>query len=241
MFRILSLFALTFALTLAPARASAINLPEAAAEEKFADQPNTDGKKFVDQLRKNVDNFSDYSFDSTVFMFKPTAQQVAGGNICFKKVNQVRLTVKAKGVKDGSLVVRSADGKIKACGGPSLRFLKMNLEENSRILQVPNGYNAIKSDLGHLLSALNDSLAAGNKARVTTQPVSVPRLKQNVYVLQVFKPDPAGDVLAEQIFVNRDNNIPIEWDIFRGNVRYSVAVFENFKGNIGLDDSIFQI
>jgi len=59
--------------------------------------------------------------------------------------------------------------------------------------------------------------------------------------LQVFKPGVSQDQLCEQIYINASNNVPIEWDIFKNGVRYSVATFENFKSNIGLDDSQFQI
>jgi outer membrane lipoprotein-sorting protein len=117
----------------------------------------------------------------------------------------------------------------------------MNLGEDSRLLQAPNGYNALKSDLANLLAKLNDSLTNGNKARVTVQPVNVPRLQQNVYVLQVYKPSPNGDVICEQLYIDASSNIPVEWDLFKNGVRYSVVIFENFKGNIGLDDSQFQI
>ena len=185
--------------------------------------------------------FNDYCVDSTVFMYKPGAEPVGGGYFCWKRVNLVKLTVKSKGVKNGSVVVRTPDGKIRAWGGPNLGFLKMNLTEDSRLLQVPNGYNAIKSDLANLLSTLNNSLEGGLKARVTEKPINVPRLKQDVYVLQIYKPTPGGEVISEQLYIDQTNNIPIEWDIFKGGVRYSVATFENFKANIGLDDSQFQI
>jgi hypothetical protein len=221
--------------------ALAVTLPEIGADESFSSAASTDGKSFVDKLRAKVLAMSDYSMDSALFMYKPTAEQVAGGNICWKRVNLVKLTVKSKGLKDGSVVVRQPDGQIKGRGGPFLRFLKMNLTEDSRILVAPNGYNAMKSDLGNLLTRVSESLAAGNKARVTVQPVEMPRLKQNVYVLQIYKPSPTGDVIAERIFVDPATNIPVEWDLFKDGVRYSIAVFENFKQNIGLEDSAFQI
>ena len=235
------LITLALALALCPPPVLAITLPDLSADESFNNYSRADGKKFLEHLRKNVDSFNDYCFDSAIFMYKPGAEQVAGGNLCWKRVNLVKLIVKSKGYKDGAIVVRSPDGKIKACGGPNLRFLKMTLSEDSRVLQIPNGYNAMKSDLGNLLSKASDSISNGNTARVTAEPINVPRLKQNVYVLQIFKPSAGGDVLCDQIYINQTNNIPIEWDIFKGGVRYSVATFENFKSNIGLDDSQFQI
>ncbi len=235
------LLTLAFLTALCPASALATTVPDVGADESISSAASLDGKKFIEQLRKNVGSFNDYCVDSTVFMYKPAAEPVGGGNLCWKRLNLIRLTVKSKGVKNGSVVVRTPEGKIKAWGGPNLCFLKMNLNEDSRLLQVPNGYNAVKSDLGNLLTTLNNSLANGSKARVTAQPVNVPRLKQNVYVLQIYKPSPGGDVICEQLYISQANNIPVEWDIFKGGVRYSVATFENFKSNIGLDDSQFQI
>jgi len=222
-------------------RAVAINLPELNEDESFKDTITIDGKKFLEQLRKNLAKLDDYTVDSALYMYKPAASRVAGGNLCWKKINLIKITVKTKGIKDGSVVARTPEGKIKAWGGPNLRFLKMNLEEDSRILKAPNGYNALKSDLGNLLATLSQNVAQGSKARVSSQPINVRRLQQSVYVLQIFQPGAGSDVLTEQIFVNPTTNIPVEWDLFRNGTRYSVAVFENFKPNVGLDDNIFQI
>jgi outer membrane lipoprotein-sorting protein len=223
-----------------PAPAFALNLPEPNTDETSLADPSIDGKRFVEQMHRNLDKFNDYTVDSAVFMYRPAAEQVGGGNICFKKINLFKLTVKSKGIKNGSLVIRTADGKIKAVGGPSLRFLKMTLNEDSRLLQIPNGFNAIKSDLGNLLNRLNDSISSGGKVRVTTQPVNVPRLKQSLYVMQILKAGPEGDTISEQLYVDQANSLPVEWDIFRNGKRFSVATFENFKGNIGLDERDFS-
>jgi len=233
--------ALASGITASGQAAFALNLPALTEDESFKSAPTVDGKKFLDQLRKNLAKFDDYTVDSALYMYKPAASRVAGGSLCWKKLNLIKITVKAKGMKDGSVVARTPEGKIKAWGGPNLRFLKMNLDEDSRILKAPNGYNALKSDLGNLLANLSQTIAQGSKARVTSQPISVPRLQQNVYVLQIFQPGTDSDVMAEQIFVNPATNIPVEWDLFRNGTRYSVAIFENFKPNVGLDDNQFQI
>jgi hypothetical protein len=214
-------------------------VPDRTANESFSNTVTVDGKSFAEKMRKSLDGYNDYVFDSSVYMYKPEAEYVAGGNICFKKMNFVRLTVLAKGVKDGAVVVRTPDGKIRAKGGPKLRFLHMNLNLGSRWLEVPNGFNAIESDIGHLLDRLPAALSSGSKLKVTPEPVIVPRLNQKLYVLQVVKPD--GDTVSDQLYISKDNDLPIEWDIFRDGKRYSVAVFENFKGNVGLEDSIFHI
>src|SRR5476649_96542 len=95
---------ITLALLIAfcPKSALAITVPDLGTDESFNNYSSTDGKKFFEQVRKNVASFDDYSFDGAIFMYKPRAEQVAGGNLCWKRINLVRLTVKSKGVKDGS-------------------------------------------------------------------------------------------------------------------------------------------
>jgi hypothetical protein len=221
--------------------ATAFPVPERTADENFSNIATIDGKSFAERMRKSLDEYTDYTCDSFVYMYNPEAQRVAGGSFCFKKINFVRLTVQAKGVKDGAVVVRTPDGKIRAKGGPKLRFLHMNLNLDSRWLQVPNGFNAIESDIGHLLDRLPAALSSGSKLKVTAEPVNVPRLNQKLYVLQVIKPASDGDTISEQLYVSKESDLPIEWDIFREGKRYSVATFENFKGNVGLEDSIFHL
>ncbi|HEY9772380.1 MAG TPA: hypothetical protein V6C81_01070 [Planktothrix sp.] len=218
--------------------AVAFPVPEFTADESISNTATTDGKTFAEKMRKSIDGYNDYSCDSFVYMYHPQAQCVGGGNFCFKKIDLIRLTVRSKGLKDGAVVVRSQDGRIRAKGGPKLSYLHMNLNPDSRWLQIPNGFNAIESDIGHLLDRLPEAISAGDKLKVTTEPINVPRLNQKMYVLQVIKP---GDTVSEQLYVSKENDLPVEWDIFRDGKRYSVATFENFKGNVGLDDSIFHI
>src|SRR5580693_3072447 len=54
---------------IAPA-ALAIDLPKADADEMFSDKLTVDGKKFIDEMRKRLDTYNDYSVDSAVFMYK---------------------------------------------------------------------------------------------------------------------------------------------------------------------------
>ena len=98
---------LLIAVSLIALPAAAFPVPDRSADEKFSNTTTTDGKIFAEKMRKSLDGYNDYTFDSAVYMYNPEPQFVAGGNICFKKINFVRLTVQSKGVKNGAVVVRS--------------------------------------------------------------------------------------------------------------------------------------
>ncbi len=211
---------------------------EDPASESHFPQCNLDGRSFFDGLVKTTQRFDDYQYDSNLIF--PDTKKSNGGLVYFKKEDLVKIIVKSNGVKDGSVVVRQPDGTIKASGGPHLRFLKMTLSDDSRLLQLPNGYNAIKSDFLSLLLGIKRTLMAGGTAKVTGTPLLVDRLHQNVHILEVSTSS-APALVAARIFVDPKTNVPIEWDVFRDGSLLSIAYFNNFKANIGLKDDFFKL
>lgn len=199
---------------------------------------NLDGHSFFDTLVKTTERFDDYQFDSNL-IFADT-NKTNGGLVYFKKEDLVKIIVKSTGVKNGSIVVRQPDGTIKAAGGPHLRFLKMTLSDDSHLLQLPNGYNAIKSDFLSLLLGIKQMLVAGGMVKVTSKPLLVNRLHQNVHILEVSSGS-TPSLLAARIFVDPRTNVPVEWDVFRDGSLLSTAYFNNFKANIGLKDDFFRL
>lgn len=159
----------------------------------------------------------------------------------FQKANLIRLQIKSRGLKNGTVIVRQPDGRIRIAGGPRLRFLRMNLDEDSRMLQAPNGLNVIKADFATLFAAVNAQLASGSKARTTPTPVPVDRLKKSVTVLQLIKSDKGGDLITDRIFIDPRTDVPVEWDLFKEGTLYSVNLFENFDSNLGLQDDQFKL
>jgi len=201
----------------------------------------TDGSKLADYLYKSTLDLKDYKVESTLFMCKPTPQESGGGTLFFKKPNLVRLQIKSRGLKNGTVVVRQPDGRIRIAGGPKLRFFRMNLDEDSRMLQAPNGLNVIKSDFATLFASINAQLASGSKARATPAPVTIDRLKKSVTVLQLMKPEKGADLVTERIFIDPHTGVPVEWDLFKDGNLYSVNLFENFDSNLGLQDDQFKL
>jgi len=212
-----------------------------SGDDGLAQQVTSDGRKLADQAYKTTSDLKDYKFESTLYMYKPEPHESGAGTYFFKRPNLVRLQIKSHGIKDGTVVVRQADGRIRVAGGPKLRFLKMNLAEDSRMLQAPNGYNVIKSDLASLFAEVNAELAAGSKAKATAAPVPLDRFKQNVAILQLTKPNNGEEQLTDRIFINPQTYTPVEWDLFRNGDRYSVTLFENLDTNLGLQDDQFKL
>jgi len=211
------------------------------SDDKLTQRVTSDGKKLADQLYKSSSDLKDYKFESVLYMCRPMPEESGAATYFFKRPNLLRLQIKSKGVKNGTIVVRQADGRIRIAGGPKLRFLRMSLDPDSRMLQAPNGYNVMKSDFATLFSIVNAELAAGSKAAATAAPISLERFKQNVIVLQLTKTDGASEQITDRIFIDPQTATPLEWDNFRDGSRYSITMFENFNANLGLQDDQFKL
>ena len=210
-------------------------------DDSLRERLTSDGRGLVERIYKSLLDLKDYKFESILYMCKPAPQESGAGTYFFKKPNLIRLQIKSHGLKDGTVVVRQSDGRIRVAGGPKLRFLKMNVDEDSRVLQTPNGYNVVKSDFASLFGEVAAALSTGSKAQTTTAPISLSRFKQNVTVLQLIKPESGEDQITDRIFIDPQTDTPLEWDLFRNGNRYSITVFENFNSNIGLQDEQFKL
>ncbi len=216
-------------------------VPDLNGDESLKEKLTSDGKKQAEQIYKSLSDLKDYKYESILYMCKPEPLESGAGIYFFKRPNLIRLQIKSHGLKDGTVVVRQPDGRIRVAGGPKLRFLKMNVQEDSRVLQTPNGYNVVKSDLASLFATVTAALANGSKAQTTATPISLNRFKQNVTVLQLVKPDGGTELITDRIFIDPQTDAPVEWDVFRNGDRYSITVFENFNANMGLQDDQFKL
>jgi outer membrane lipoprotein-sorting protein len=198
-----------------------------------------DGKPFLDSLCKTAAGFEDYSYDSVFTLHNSKGEQGAG-SFFFKRVSLLRVQVKTSGPRDGTVVVRQADGKIRLGGGHMFKFLKMTVAPDSRLLLLPNGYNVVKSDLVGLLDGVKSDVSAGSKSRVTPNPIMVDRLKRQAEVFEVVKSGSTPQ-LTDRIFIDPATNVPIAWDVFREGNLFSTVTFDNFRANMGLNDDLFKL
>ena len=195
------------------------------------------GLAFVGAMKQRILSFSDYVFDSSLRGLSKDKLKTGGGRYYYKKEHRARLEVKSGGMSNGAVVVKQANGQIRGSGGGALRFMKMNLEPDSRMLMLPNGYNAISSDFGTLLVGVEKKTKSGASVRISSSSVSDKRWTTPVTVVEITQ----GGNLTERIFVNPTTKIPLEWDVYRNGNLISVTTFSGFKANQNLDDKLFEL
>ena len=209
-------------------------------EQLLKDLSWSQGDTYVQAMATKIDNLDDYVFDSSLTALKEGEESQDLGRMYYKKNNLVRLEAKSGKINKGSTVVRRKDGKIRAAGGGVLKFVKMTLDEDSRLLQLPNGYNAIKSDLSSLLTPLCQQLAKHSiVSRVSSGTVSGQKWSTSVKIVEL-KDSFTGERL-HLIFVDPQTEIPLEWDVYRGGKLISITTFDNFRANQGLEERLFDI
>lgn len=215
--------------------------PNAAAAPSTLAEATGDGTEFWQGVYRAIKQWNDCVCDSQLETYKPQKTVISAGKIYYKKENRLRLEVKGGGYRDGSLIVRQADGKVRGQGGMLMAFVKMDLDPDSRMLKLPNGLNAARSDLPSLASELTGRLSRGYSCRVTPGPVASEGMDKRLYVLEVFSPDANGGGLSDRIYVEPAGRVPIRWDLYRGGKKFSSAYFNNVRLNSGLSDDLFVL
>ena len=153
------------------------------------DQNWQSGLPLISVMQGHVDSLADYQFDSNLEGVSKNELKKGGGRYFFKRDNRVRLEVNSGGMNNGCVVVRKEDGTVRGAGGGMLRFVKMTLQPNSRILNLPNGYNVLKSDLSTLLDEVAQKAKAGAQVKVSAGTVHDKRFHMPVKVVDVTKGD----------------------------------------------------
>lgn len=192
----------------------------------------------LETMYSRIAKMNDYIFESNLQAIKDDKFKTGAGKFYFKKDQRIRVEVKSSGINNGAVVVRKEDGQIRGAGGGMLKFVTMNLEPDSRMLQLPSGRNLLHSDMASLLADLKAKLKKGCQVRVTNETVSAKNWNGAVKIIEVTEPD--GNV-SNRIFVRTSDNVPAEWDLYKDGELYSMSVFENFQPNPGLQDSLFEM
>lgn len=199
-----------------------------------------EGADLVKTLEATVRKWRDYSCENELWTYKPDRMTKSGCKF-FYKDNQVRVQVVGGGFRDGTLLVKSKDGKIRVQGGIFMGFMKMNLDPDSRMLILPNGMNVIRTDLPNVFRDFTDELSHGFKCRMTTTPVLVDELSEKVYVLDEYEPDASKQMLRRRLFLEVEKKMPVRVDLYKGGKRVSSAWFKNLTPNAGLTDDLFKL
>jgi len=204
----------------------------------------SDGREMFESMNSAVSSIDDYCCDCTLLHFKTKGKRPAdtGAKFYYKKPGQVRVEAVTRDYRNGSVVVRNTKG-IRGVGGGMLRSLKMNLEENSRVIRLPNGYCVVRSDFPSLYADVKQSLAHGCVCKVTKTPVLVPTDdgQQKMYVFEVCRPGASGEEVIHRVLVNPKTMFPVEWAFFKDGKILTTNLFKNMSVNKGLSNDLFTI
>ncbi len=212
-------------------------LPDVPAQA-LINTNSKDGPKALQMLMDNIKSLGPYKFEGLLTTKKPDKVCVDSGNFYFMPSSQLRVEVMGKGFKAGSILVKDKTGTIKAKGGRSLLGMKMTLEPDSNMLQLPNGLNILKCDLLSLVNWLQSQVSSGQKVYCSEAPLQVASMATKVYVLEAHEPSGA---LSHRVLVDPQLKVPIEWDIFRDGKFFSAVKFTNFQVVPAMDDSLFKL
>lgn len=216
---------------------SEIRSREAQLEEVLNGVQWLDGASFIERLYNNLLKLNDYQVDSNIHASDRGKMKHGGGRLYFKRNKRLRLEVSSGGLNNGAIVVRQEDGRLRACGGGALSFMKMNLDEDSRMLKLPNGYSVAKGDYASLLSIVRERVARGESSKITAKPIGKDLYPFPVAVLDIKR----DGMIVDRILINTTNEIPVEWNVFRSGKMSSITLFKNFRPNTGLKDNLFVL
>lgn len=188
----------------------------------------------------SIHQWKDYSCNSELDVFKKQGLKKYRCKLSYKD-EQVRIDVQGGGYRDGTVLIKSKDGKIKARGGLMLGHMTMNLDPDSRMLILPDGSNVLKISLPTLLSDLKKKLNQNYSCRVTTTPVTIPDMPDKMYIVDVIEGQGQDQNLSKRLYVSIDQKIPVRWDIYTNGERTAAALFTNIHTNSGLSDELFDI
>lgn len=196
-----------------------------------------EGKGDLDKMYARIKALNDYIFESNLTACKNNSISRNNGRFFFKKQSRLRVEVLSGSRNKGAIVVKQENGNIRGCGGGALKFIKMNLEKDSRMLMLPNGLNVVESDFATLISHLKARVNHGASVKITSQTLTPYKWCGPVKIIEARQ----GNVLTDRILISTGMNIPVEWDIYQGGKLASIAVFKNFKPNAGLEDNLFEL
>lgn len=198
-----------------------------------------DGLGFVESMLNVIKRNAGYVFDSRILGIKKSRLETGKATYFFKKPQKVRLEVHSHGMNNGAVVVKQSDGVIRASGGGALKFVKMTLEPDSRMLQLPNGYNVISSDLATLLAGLKRR--AQNGAQVSVSNEAVSDKGQTFKIIEVQGREDNREHKLERIFVDARTKVPVRWEVYKNGDLVSITEFDNFKPRPDLSEDLFQL
>ncbi len=196
----------------------------------------TDGSAFIERMQTAADSYQSYYFEYKMTAFKH-GTVVEEGRFWFKKPRLIRLEETGP-FKHGCVALLTPKGKVKAHAGGALSLITVDLAADSSYLRSANGYPMVLSDLSSLAAALTQFLKEGKSSKVTESPVQINSQSEKVFILDVYQ-EPANQIY-KRVAIDCKSILPVEWWDFEGGKLVSHSIWKTFKGNIPLDDKLFE-
>ena len=200
----------------------------------------SDGSDFIKALVQTTANLKSYSFKYHMKAFKGSKVIDEQGNFYFKHPRLMRFE-ETGDFRKGSVAVLNKEGKIRAHMGGPLKFVVLTLSPESSQARSANNYPVIDSDLLSLSKYLEGMLKRGFKSRVTTQAMTYSVHPQPAFVLELYKEKNGTTITEKRIIVDKETNLPVEWQDYSDGKLYSISYWSNIRPNIELSDKLFDL
>jgi hypothetical protein len=200
-----------------------------------------DGTKLLQEMTIRLKQLGSYRFDGALATARDKGVKVDSGSFYYMPESYIRVEVKGKGCKAGSVLVRGKNGIIRARGGPALLGMKTNLQPDSNMLMLANGLNIIECDYASLINWLKKQIASGQKVYASEGPLLINPQQDRVLVLETVETEQGNNTLAHRILIDPQYLVPVEWDIFKKGKFFSTVRFKNFEARPAMDESLFHI
>lgn len=195
-----------------------------------------DGKSLLNSLLGKVKGMHDYWYESTLTTFQKQKPVTEKGRFYFKTPDLVRFEAIDAGSRSGSVVVKQADGKIKAKAGGFLSGIIVNLSPDSKLLKTSNGYSIVESDLSTLLEGVLHG-AAGHNLVASPSPCSYPGLGRAL-ILELLGAD---NLVLQRIAIDQESKLPVDWLIFDKDKLTSICHIDKLVSNANIADNLFRL
>ena len=211
-------------------------LPDPSTVEKLT--KNAVSPNFLDALQNAASDLQDYKCFCRLISFKDEQWKDFGGAILFyKQKERLRAEIVSSDYRNGSVVVKQSDGKIRGKGGGGLSLLKMTIQPDSRSIKLPTGFSLAESDFLSLYSSIKKQVANGASANISA-PTSIPAFKDQVQILAMRGKD---NGLTHIIYFDPHTKLPLAWNTYADGHSHAYVFFDPPDVNKGLSDELFKL
>lgn len=204
---------------------------------------NQNVKPFLHGIVEKLKKIDDYVVETELCTWPngKATPKVSSGKYFFKKQQRIRIEVTSRGPKNGSVLVKSEDGQVKAKGGPALLGITVTLHEDSDLLNLADGSNVLHSDFMTQIQEISKALAKGQQGIVTVEPS--PYKDHKVWVLEVKEGEQpmSENTLHSRVLLNAVSGVPESIIRFKDGKIFSKVSTKNAQINPGLSDSLFNL